>query len=97
MHTCEVRIGTIPEGADFQYECGWWYQDEIDLGIIDDPQWQKAIPCGAPANKKLGLVWVCDEHFHKHESLVEDPDDPVTPLTNPVIGIYEAGGDEDEE
>ena len=30
------------------------------------------IECGDTANKKIGLVWVCDEHFNTFQHVVDD-------------------------
>jgi hypothetical protein len=90
MHTCQVRIGKIPEGAEYSLECGWWYQDEagsVPWEIHDQTYEQE---CGAPANKKLGLVWVCDPHYTRNEDIEDDS-------TNPVIAIFEAGNWDEEE
>jgi hypothetical protein len=85
MHRCEVRIEQIPEGAEYSLTVGWYWKG---MDLSDE---EKLLPtCGAPANKKLGFMWICDLHYRRHAGSEDGEDDDVT-------AIVEGGTDADWE
>jgi|SRR5271157_853275 len=99
MHTCEVRIELIPEDADYCYTHSWWYQDDIGGDPLEFPEFSSLLPCGAPATKKVGFVWVCDPHYKRNGWIEEDDREDPNGNKSPIVAIFEGGdcGDDDED
>lgn len=36
---------------------------EVSMRYDLDAPDESLLPCGSPANKKMGLIWVCDFHY----------------------------------